>query len=310
MAAQRYPELFDGIFGGAGVLNLSQNGAIFGSWVVQANTHPDGGRILDHRFGVKLPTLEAAILKQCDATDGSTDGVIAKPRRCTVDVEALPRCGGVATEECFTEAEVGVLRKWYGGPRDSAGKQLFPGMPPGSERFMGFWFLDPEGGVAVGNQLGGAYAKYLGFPEETAADYTALDFDFDADPARIETTGRQLNALDPDLTAFRDAGGKYLMWHGWADPLVLPDQSLAYYESVAQRMGGLEAVDDFFRLFMIPGHGHCWELPAALPDEFNPISILERWVEFGEAPQVLSVGDSDASSESVDRSVCAHGLTC
>ena len=31
-----------------------------------------------------------------------------------------------------------------------------------------------------------------------------------------------VDALDPDLRKFRDAGGKYLMWHGWGDALVLP----------------------------------------------------------------------------------------
>ena len=43
-------------------------------------------------------------------------------------------------------------------------------MPPGSERFIGVWFLDGVDGEAVGNLLGGDYAKYLGF--ETGVDET------------------------------------------------------------------------------------------------------------------------------------------
>ena len=180
-------------------------------------------------------------------------------------------------------------------------------MPPGGERFTGFWFLDPDDGVAIGNQLGGGFAKYLGFPEGTPDDYTALDFDFDKDPERLTTNADVLDALDPDLAAFRDAGGKYLMWHGWADSLVLPDQSLDYYESVAAQMGGYEAIQSFYRLFMMPGHGHCWEMPAGVPDRFDPITILDQWVETGEAPaSILAKPHGDAASGKPDLLLCPH----
>jgi feruloyl esterase len=288
MAAQRYPQLFDGILGGGSVLNLSQNGGIYGSWVVRSNTGPDGGRVLNYdNFAHKLPALAAAVIDQCDATDGTVDGFISLPRNCTVDVAALPGCENGDSGVCFTAAERAVLQKWYAGPSDSAGQALYPGMPAGSERYWAVWFLDRSDRVAGGNALGGDYARYLGFEEGAPDDYTALDFDFDHDPARLEVTGRQLNAMDPDLSAFRDAGGKFLMWHGWQDPLVLPDQSVSYYENVLDELGGPAEVDGFFRLFMIPGQGHCWELPSAAPDQFDPITTLENWVEKGQAPNQL-----------------------
>ncbi len=288
IAAQRYPTLFDGILGGGGVLNLSYSGGVYGSWVVRSNTTDDGRRILTHRnFAPKLPALEQAVIGQCDATDGKTDGVISLPRQCKVDVAALPGCDKDAAGQCFTDAEKAVLEKWYQGPRTSAGKQLFPGMPAGSERFWAVWFLDTEDRIGGGNQLGGRYAKYLGFEGGTPDDYTSLDFDFDTDPARLAVTGKLLDALDPDLREFRDAGGKYLMWHGWADPLVLPDQSVDYYESVAKFMGGMDRIMSFYRLFMIPGQGHCWELPSDHPEMFDPITALDNWVETGAAPEKI-----------------------
>ena len=207
MAAQRYPELFDGILGGGAVLNLSKNGGIFGSWVVQSNTSQDGQRILNRaNFAHKLPLLERLIVEQCDASDGEVDGMISLPRSCTIDTSALPHCTDETGDACFTSAELSVLEKWYQGPRDSSGKQLFPGMPAGSERFWVVWFLDGESGVAIGNALGGDYAMYLGFEDGAPDDYTALDFDFDRDPARLEANGRLLNALDPNLSAFRRRG--------------------------------------------------------------------------------------------------------
>jgi feruloyl esterase len=304
MAAQRYPELFDGILGGGAVLNLSKNGGIYGSWVVQSNTGPDGQRILDRaNFAHKLPLLERAVIDQCDASDGDRDGIISLPRNCRVDIAALPACADESGDACFTPAELGVLAKWYQGPRDSSGKQLYPGMPAGSERFWLVWFLDGENRVAPGNSLGGDYAMYLGFEEDVPEDYTALDFDFDRDPTRLEANGRMLDALDPDLSVFRDAGGKYLMWHGWQDPLVLPDQSVEYYQNVQDQMGGRAAVDDFFRLFMIPGQGHCWEMPAAVPDRFDPIAMLEDWVENGTAPNRLSATALDPETAVVPAAV-------
>ncbi len=308
MTAQRYPRLFDGILGGSGVLHLSYSGGVFGSWVVQANTDAAGRRILDYEnFAAKIPALEDAVVRQCDAADGIADGIIGLPRRCTVDVAALADCNGRAGQRCFTAAEKAVLEKWYQGPRNSAGEQLFPGMPAGSERFWAAWFLDRGDDIAVGNQLGGRYAKYLGFEGGTPEHYTALDFDFDKDPERLAATARQLDALDPDLGRFRDAGGKYLMWHGWADPLVLPDQSVAYYERVAAQMGGIERIKPFFRLFMIPQHGHCWEMPSDYPEVFDPITILDDWVETGRPPDAIVAEARLPESASVRRALlCPH----
>ena len=308
ITAQRYPELFDGIIGGAGVLNLSQSGGIYGSWVVQSNTDEQGNRILTREnFGAKIPLLEKAVIDQCDAADGVADGIIAAPRQCTLDLDALPNCGLEGRDQCLTEAEIDVLRAWYQGPRNSDGEQLQPGMPPGGERYVGFWFLDADDRIAIGNQLGGRYAKYLGFEGGTPDDYTVLDFNFDTDPPRLTKTAEVLDALNPDLRNFRGAGGKYLMWHGWGDALVLPDQSLDYYESVAAEMGGYDAIQSFFRLFMIPGHGHCWEIPADVPDRFDPILELDQWVETGQAPeQIIATAADPETAVAAKMALCPH----
>lgn len=311
IAAQRYPELFDGILGGAGVLNLSQSGGIYGSWVVQSNTDEQGNRMLTREnFGAKIPLLEKEVVAQCDAVDGVADGIIAAPRQCTVNFDALPDCGLEGGDRCFTEAEIEVLRAWYQGPRNSDGAQLQPGMPPGGERYVGFWFLDSDDRIAIGNQLGGRYAKYLGFEGGTPDNYTVLDFNFDTDPSRLTKTAEVVDALDPDLRKFRDSGGKYLMWHGWGDALVLPDQSLDYYENVAVEMGGYDAIQSFYRLFLIPGHGHCWEIPADVPDRFDPIAVLDQWVESGQAPeQIIATAADPETAAAAKTALCPHPAT-
>ena len=295
IAAQRYPELFDGIVIGCPVLNLSINGGAFGAWVLQANADANGGRILDHRFAAKLPMLAANAMEQCDALDGRADGVIANPRACTVDLAAVPDCGDEPADDCLTAAERGVVGKWYSGPVNGSGAAIFPGMPPGSEPYWGFWYLGTPDFPGVGTLLADGYGAYLGFPEDPVG-YSALDFDFDRNVAKLAAQGRLFDALDTDLAAYRAAGGKLLMWHGLADPLVIPDQSRRYYEAVVGHMGA-DATGTFFRYFEAPGLGHCWELPASLPDQMDLLSVLERWVEDGVAPDGIAVTSDAAGSD-------------
>ena len=286
IAAQRFPDLFDGIIFGCPVLNLSLNGGVFGSWVLQANSYGQGGRILDHNFHAKLPLLEANAYAQCDAADGSEDGVIAEPFACQVSLDPIPTCEANNLDSCLTADEKSVVRKWYDGPVDRTGKALFYGMPAGSERYWGFWYLGNETFPGAGTLLADGYGAYLGFPEDPD-NFSALDFNFDTDVAGLAEQGRLFDSIDPDLSAFQAAGGKMIMWHGMADPLVLPQQSPAYYETVQAEMGADSDISSFFRLFMAPGIGHCWELPAALPDQMSMLEALESWVERGTPPDAI-----------------------
>ena len=62
---------------------------------------------------------------------------------------------------------------------------------------------------------------------------------------------------NPDLTAFRDRGGKVVIWHGWADQLISSEGTVDYYKRLQERMGGAKKTLEFARLFMAPGVGHC-----------------------------------------------------
>ena len=122
-------------------------------------------------------------------------------------------------------------------------------------------------------------------------DYNLRGFDFDADWDRAnnrqlgndETLASALNAIDPDLSAFKARGGKLISYHGWADALITGHYAVQYYESVLDAMGGLPETTDFYRLFMAPGVAHCRGGPG--PDRFDAVGALERWVEQGEAPR-------------------------
>jgi len=50
-----------------------------------------------------------------------------------------------------------------------------------------------------------------------------------------------------------------------------------------RRNGGRAEVTDFYRLYMVPGMGHCGGGPGA--NSFDMLAALERWVESGLVPQ-------------------------
>jgi hypothetical protein len=60
-----------------------------------------------------------------------------------------------------------------------------------------------------------------------------------------------------DLSAFKAAGGKLIQYHGWSDAAIPAPSSVDYYTAVADRMGGIDQVKSFYRLFLAPGMMHC-----------------------------------------------------
>jgi feruloyl esterase len=105
-----------------------------------------------------------------------------------------------------------------------------------------------------------------------------------------------INTDQPDLSRFRDRGGKLLMYHGLSDDLIPPQGSISYYDRVAERMGGTAKVQRFYRFFLIPGMGHSFGNGTANPDAVVPIPehdrlyrMLTAWVEKGVAPARFDV---------------------
>jgi hypothetical protein len=92
------------------------------------------------------------------------------------------------------------------------------------------------------------------------------------------------------LDAFRDRGGKLIIYHGGADN---PEGSVDYYRNLVSRMGK-PRVDQFAQLYLVPGMGHCgsgnvpndfgqWLRPTA-DREHSMLKALDGWVESGVSP--------------------------
>ena len=266
--AQRYPDDFDGIIAGSPGLDWVAR-ATLSMWVAQAVKDE-----ASYIPSAKYPAIHRAALEACDAADGLKDGVIEDPTRCDFDPRTI-ECKGADAPTCLTAPQVEAARKIYAGP----GKGVAPGLARGSElgwqTFAGAW---PFG-------IGSDYFKYVVF-QNPDWDFRTLNFATDIERARKLDTDR-INAVDPDLSAFRKHGGKLIQYHGWSDPQIPPQSSVDYYRSVLKTMGA--SVPDFYRLFMVPGMAHCGGGDGV--NKFDMVATLEQWVEQQKAPaQIIAAG--------------------
>ena len=310
MEAQRYPEDFDGIVAGAPANNWSMLMTGF-VWNEQALLKDPASAIPP----AKLPVIQAASLAACDGLDGVKDGLVEDPRACHFDPSVLA-CKSGDAPDCLTVPQLEALRKIYAGPKNPrTGSQIFPGYAPGTEGGAFGWSAwiasaAPERAIQFG--FANSYYGQAVF-EDTKWDFRT--FEFDADVAFGDRkAGAVLNSKNPDLRSFRDRGGKLIQYHGWGDAAIAPLSSIDYYESVRTfltrfpdgRGDASRPVDDFYRLFMVPGMGHCGG--GAGPNRVDAFSALERWVEKGTAPEkiIASGVRGDDRTKAITRPLCPY----
>jgi feruloyl esterase len=200
----------------------------------------------------------------------------------------------------ITATDADVIRRIWQGARDTSDRFLWYGLEPGA----------PFTGLA--NTAQSPDGSTSGAPFPIATDWIRFfllqDPEWDwrtATPEQFDQWFQQsveqythvLGTDDPDLSDFRDAGGKLLIWHGWADQLIFPRQAIDYYERVERAMGGPERTGQFARLFMAPGVEHC--RGGAGPSEFDGLGPLVQWVEHATAPE--SVVAAHRTNGVVDR---------
>lgn len=299
--AQRFPEDFDGIVAGAPVLNFSGTMVAYAKIFQALKAAP-----IPY---AKLATLSDRIYAKCDDVDGVKDGLIDDPRSCDFKpARDLPKCSGTDDAPgCFTTAQIATLEAIYGDVMSGA-KRFFPGWPLGAEiagpngrSGWDNWLISETGQPTISHRFGETFFRYLAFPEKNP-NYELSSFNFEKDPARLESIHNLLDATDPDLTRFKNRNAKLLMYFGWADPALNALMGVDYYESVTERMG--PSTTDFFRLFMVPGMFHCGGGVGC--GTFDKLSPLIEWVEKSAIPERIVASQQVAGKTSRTRPLCPY----
>ena len=282
--AQRFPADFDGIIAGAPGLDWTGRAAQ-AVHVAQALQKDEGARL----SSAKARLVHTAVLAACDLQDGVKDGVVDDPKRCAFDPGVL-QCKGAEDASCLTPKQVDTARMLYSPQVNRKTTRDVTGLEPGSE--LGWTDF---GWSASARATGLDQFRFLVFKDPR---WDLDKFNFETDIVRAEETDNNtINALDPNLKAFIDRGGRLIQYHGWSDPQISPGNSVQYYQRVLEALGGVSRVQGSYRLFMAPGMAHCGGGDG--PNTFDMVSALEQWVEQGNAPdQVIA---SHATSGVVDR---------
>lgn len=298
MAAQRYPEDWDGILAGAPAVRWTRQFATFA-----AIQHRLLGAPANWLPAAKLQAIQRAALAGCPRGTVS-QGVASDPRLCAFDTRGL-LCPGAETTDCLTANQAKSLELIKAGPRGPESGPHYFGFEPTSADAGGWarWIVPPRRDAPDQLTFATQAYRYL-ILDDPSWTVDSFDQRHVALASERQLSGRRLSEIldadDANLSRFAARGGRLIMYFGWADPLLSPRAGTEYYERVARAMGGLPRAQRFFRLFMIPGMQHCqgglgpnafgqaWVAPGHYPDDRHDVRrALESWVERGTAPTAL-----------------------
>jgi feruloyl esterase len=300
MEAQRFPDDYDGILAGAAAFNRTHlHMAGLSAW---QNTHATPGRFIQPG---QMTVINQAVLKQCVGQDGGagTDQFLTDPRDCHFDPKVLQCTGGKVPPACLTAEQVTTMQNYYGGTIDPVNGQV---INPGSERgnetdnvtALGLAFAERLPEPPFDGLFYWVFGPSFGYP---ASPVNFANFDFHHDVDKVDDQlAAVLNANSTDLGDFRQRGGKLLMYHGWADPLIPSPSSINYFNALVGNEGNggfqqasfggngnpsLARTQSYARLFMVPGMYHCSGGPG--PNTFDALTPLVNWVEAGVPPETI-----------------------
>jgi len=282
LQAYRYPDEFDGIIAGDPA-NVRRNA--WALWLaVQTFKDPAA-----HIPPEKYPMIHRAVLDACDANDGLKDGLIENPQSCHVEFKKI-ECKSANGPDCLTPRQVQTAQTMISPATTASGKVLFPRLEPGTELR---WAR-----LAGGPQPADLFLDQFRYVVYHDPNWDWRTFDLERDAAKADATNKEVDDLDPHLASFANHGGKLLIYHGWADQQVAPGSSIEFYKSAVELSDNPAKSSNWIRLFMAPGMAHC--SGGEGPDSFDSISVIEQWVEQGQAPSQIVAAHHNAAHE-VDR---------
>ncbi|RLN81760.1 hypothetical protein BBJ28_00023827 [Nothophytophthora sp. Chile5] len=297
MEALRYPNDFNGIIAGAPAMLFTFQNSFHHGWLAVSNVDENGNHIL---LSDRLEILHDAVVSACDSLDGIDDGLLSDPRVCDFDIYTIQCASDADNSTCLTSAEIEAVGKFYSGAIDTdSGEHLTVGEVQFSSELGWSGVFVPETATTSTESESVALSciEYLILDEYPGDNYTLADFDFaNSSIDLLRPRHPLLDSVSADLTEFEAAGGKLILWHGWADPQISPRTTIAYHEALQSNMGA-DVVESFERLYLLPGVYHCGSGEG--PSDLDLVTPMMKWIEEGVAPYevITSSAESDTTSD-------------
>jgi hypothetical protein len=249
----------------------------------------------------ELESFNTAAVKACDTDDGVKDGIIDDPQACHWDARRLVGTTVICDGKKITisKAVADAVDKIWAGPVSSSGTKLWYGPNKGAS-------FDSLASPGKPFFVSSAWVAYF-VTHNPSFDLSKIDYrSFEQ---LFRSSQKQFNDIigtdDPNLSEFAKAGGKLLSWHGQADQLVPTQGTVDYREHVNRIFGGNKNVDDFYRLFLLPGVNHCAGAGNIGPAPTDDLGALVDWVEKGQAPATLATSTAPAADgTTISRNAC------
>lgn len=307
VAAARMPDAFDGLLASAPGYDLPR-AALQHAVDVQAL----GGVTGDLATGFTpedLALVSDGIRAACDGLDGLEDGLVMDGAACQAafDITTLT-CTDGQNSACLSPEQTTALQTIHAGTA-TAGEPYYSawdwdaGISGGNWRF---WKLEspipPWGNRPLIAVMGSASLAQIFTtpPTEIGGDPETLvsfvrDFDLATRADEIHATSPDFpesamevmsppGSDDPELAAFRDAGGKLIVMHGTADPVFSARHTGDWYAKLDANNG--DNAEDFALYYPVPGMNHCSGGPTA--DGIDMFAELVNWVENDAKPGAVT----------------------
>lgn len=336
---QRFPEEWDGAVIGAPAIRYGQQ---------QVNhLFPQvAQKTLDYIPPYcELEKIVNLTISACDSLDGKTDGVVGRSDLCKLHFDFNSTIG----ESYYCAASSGVsLRKRqmpspasptqsgtvtregaalastiYNGLIDSSGRRAYFWYQYGAEMTdaeteydstTGKWEIDIS---SLGGEWVGRGLELL--DEDNLSTLDGVTYDTLRD-WMLEGWQRYEDVLQttwPDLSPFEAAGGKIISYHGESDNSIPPASSVRFHESVRSTLyrnesfaEGTRSLNDWYRLFLVPGASHCNtnDLQPNGPFPQTSLGSLIDWVEKKEKPTTLNATILSGEYKGEQQQLCAWPL--
>src|SRR5579863_10277784 len=279
LMTQRYPSEFDGVISGDPAMRTGFS-QIGNNWSAVAFNEiapkDDAGRPQPNKVfsesDIKL--IVKGVLDACDANDGLKDEMVFNTRACKFDPDVLA-CKAGKNDSCLTPQQTAAIKKAFAGPHNSRGELVYP---------MNAY----DAGIA--NLLPNPKPS----PTRAATGAPVPPLSIDVDERLFALLRNPLEALTDstwtNLSTFSAHGGKLLFYHGMSDQAFSAMDTLDYYQRMAKANGGMDKVQNWSRMYLVPGMYHCRGGEYAL-DNFDLLTAVVNWVEKGTAPDsVVATG--------------------